>query len=409
MRDETVIKVGHLSKKYCKELRHTMLYGIQDIARNAIGLSSDSGGIRNGEFWALEDVSFEVKRGETLGIIGPNGSGKSTMLKLLNGIFMPDKGRIEIKGKVGALIEIGAGFHPMLTGRENIYVNGAIFGMSKKEIDKKFDEIVDFADIGDFIDSPVKHYSSGMYVRLGFAVAVHCEPDILLIDEVLAVGDMDFITKCLQKMRAIKDSGKSIVFISHEVLSVAALCDRTVFLLKGKTEFIGDTESAIRMYQKHVFTEDKITKIDSVHERGTMEMEIVNVSFLDGKGEKKVVFEMREMMRIQLEFIAHHEVDSPVFTSEIFKSDGTRCFATSMNMDNIKIGRVRKRGVVEIEYEALNLQRGKYNVLVGVYDNKAIVPYDIHKKEAYYFFVDSPTRYVGTFFIPHRWRAISQE
>ena len=192
MTNDTVIKVENVSKKYCRSLKHTMMYGMQDIARNSIGLKSCSDTLREGEFWALNDVSFEVKKGETLGIVGANGSGKSTLLKLLNGIFMPDKGRIEINGRVGALIEVGAGFHPMLTGRENIYVNGAILGMSKKEIDKKFDEIVDFADIGDFIDSPVKHYSSGMYVRLGFAIASHADLDILMVDEVLAVGDFRF-------------------------------------------------------------------------------------------------------------------------------------------------------------------------------------------------------------------------
>ncbi|MCK4325438.1 ABC transporter ATP-binding protein, partial [bacterium] len=184
--NDIAIKVEHVSKKFCKRLRHTMLYGTVDIARSTLGLLPHSGQLRVGEFWAVDDVSFELKRGETLGIIGPNGAGKTTVLKMLNGIFMPDKGKIIIKGRVGALIEVGAGFHPMLTGRENIYINGTILGMSKREIDKKFDDIVNFADIGDFIDSPVKHYSSGMYVRLGFAIAIHCEPDILLVDEVLA-------------------------------------------------------------------------------------------------------------------------------------------------------------------------------------------------------------------------------
>ena len=181
MDNDVVIKVENVSKKYCKSLKHSMLYGMSDIGRNVLGLKSRSERLRDNEFWALDDISFEVKRGETLGLIGPNGSGKTTLLKMLNGIFWPDKGKITIKGKVGALIAVGAGFHPLLTGRENIYINAAILGMSKREIDKKFDAIVDFADIGDFLDSPVKHYSSGMYVRLGFAVAVHCDPDILLV------------------------------------------------------------------------------------------------------------------------------------------------------------------------------------------------------------------------------------
>jgi len=186
---DIAITVDHVSKKYCKSLKRSMLYGVTDIGRNTLGLSSHSGNLRKSEFWAVDDVSFEVKKGETLGIIGPNGSGKTTLLKMLNGIFWPDKGKITVKGRVGALIEVGAGFHPLLTGRENIYINAAILGMTKEEVDEKFDDIVEFADIGDFLDTPVKFYSRGMYVRLGFAVAVHCEPDILLVDEVLAVGD----------------------------------------------------------------------------------------------------------------------------------------------------------------------------------------------------------------------------
>ena len=178
---DIAIRVNHVSKKFCRYLRKSMRYGMQDIGGNLLGMSTKPDMLRKDEFWAVDDVSFELHRGETLGIIGPNGSGKSTIFKMLNGIYMPDKGKIEIYGRVGALIEIGAGFHPMLTGRENIYVNAAIRGMTKEEVDEKFDDIIEFADIGDFIDTPVKHYSSGMFVRLGFAVAVHCEPGVLLI------------------------------------------------------------------------------------------------------------------------------------------------------------------------------------------------------------------------------------
>src|SRR3989338_5925733 len=195
MGEDLAIRVEGVSKKYCKSLKRSMLYGMADVARNLCGLRSPSGLLRPREFWAVDDVSFEVRRGESFGLIGPNGSGKTTLLKMLNGIFWPDKGKITTRGRVGALIAVGAGFHPLLTGRENIYINGAILGMNKREIDKKFDSIVEFADIGDFLDSPVKHYSSGMFVRLGFAIAIHCEPDILLLDEVLAVGAINFQKK----------------------------------------------------------------------------------------------------------------------------------------------------------------------------------------------------------------------
>jgi lipopolysaccharide transport system ATP-binding protein len=230
---EVVVKVEGLSKKFCKSLKRSMLYGIQDIGKNIAGFSPDSTKLRLGEFWALDDVSFALRRGECLGLIGPNGSGKSTLLKLLNGILMPDKGRIEIKGHVGALIELGAGFHPMLTGRENIYINGSILGLSSREIDQKLDNIIEFSELGDFIDSPVKYYSSGMYVRLGFAVAAHLKPDILLIDEVLAVGDAGFRSKCYERIYAMLQNC-AVIFVSHNMAHVNRMCN-SVLLLDGGT------------------------------------------------------------------------------------------------------------------------------------------------------------------------------
>ena len=272
MTNDTVIKVENVSKKYCRELRHTMLYGIQDIARNAVGLTSESENLRNGEFWALSDVSFKIKKGETLGIIGANGSGKTTLLKLLNGIFMPDKGRIEISGKVGALIEVGAGFHPLLTGRENIYVNGAILGMSKKEMDKKFDEIVDFADIGNFIDAPVKHYSSGMYVRLGFAVAISADPDILILDEVLAVGDAAFQKKCFDKMNSFKESGKTIILVSHALDIMKTFPSKTMLLDRGEMIYKGNPGESVLKYMQILFPEKGGAREDKMVFRGALKV-----------------------------------------------------------------------------------------------------------------------------------------
>ncbi|MDI6716134.1 MAG: polysaccharide ABC transporter ATP-binding protein [Actinomycetota bacterium] len=262
MSSDTVVSVENVSKKFSRTLRHVMMYGAADIARNMLGLSSRPQVLRNGEFWAVDDVSFELGKGETLGLIGPNGSGKSTLLKMLNGIYMPDRGRIRVKGRVGALIEVGAGFHPMLTGRENVYINGAILGMSKAEIDKKFDSIVEFADVGEFINAPVKHYSSGMFVRLGFAVAIHSEPDLLLVDEVLAVGDANFQKKCFDRILDIKKSGASIIFVSHSVSAVERLCNRTVLVKNGKMIFHGSTREAIQKYF-HESSQNNLDKVQS--------------------------------------------------------------------------------------------------------------------------------------------------
>lgn len=244
---EAVVKVEGVSKKYCRTLKHTMLYGVADLTKSFIGLKQHTEKLRNGEFWAANDVSFELKRGDCLGLIGPNGSGKSTLLKMMNGIFMPDKGTIEINGRVSALIEVGAGFHPMLTGRENIYINGAILGMSKKEIDAKYDKILEFAGIGAFINSPVKHYSSGMFVRLGFAVAVHCEPDILLIDEVLAVGDAEFRAKCYNRIAELMGNC-AVVVVSHDMPMLARMASNCTVLREGKLTFHGSTPEAIQYY-----------------------------------------------------------------------------------------------------------------------------------------------------------------
>jgi len=250
MDDGVVIEVEHVSKKYCKSLKKSMLYGVKDIGRNILGMSSHSENLRKDEFWALDDISFRVKKGETVGIIGPNGSGKTTLLKLLNGIFWPDRGNIAIRGKVGALIEIGAGFHPLLTGRENIYLNAAILGMTKDEVDEKLDSIVEFADIGDFIEAPVKFYSSGMFVRLGFAVAAHCDPDILLVDEVLAVGDAQFIEKCTSRISTLLDRGMTLVLVSHNQQLVSTLCSRAMVLTRGEKIADAGVTSAVRQYEE---------------------------------------------------------------------------------------------------------------------------------------------------------------
>lgn len=245
---ETVIKVQNASKKFSRNLNHLMVYGVRDIACNMIGLRANTKNLRKGEFWALDGISFDLKKGETLGVIGPNGSGKSTLLKLINGIFMPDRGYLEITGNVGALIEVGAGFHPLLSGRENIYVNGAILGMSKKDIDQKFDDIVEFADIGDFIDAPVKHYSSGMYVRLGFSIAVHADPDILIVDEVLAVGDINFQIKCFRKISEFKEQGKTIIIVTHDMTAIQRHATRVLLLNEGNLVADDSPERIVSQY-----------------------------------------------------------------------------------------------------------------------------------------------------------------
>jgi len=256
MAEDVAIRVDNVSKKYCKSLKRTMIYGMKDIGKNMLGMSSQSDKLRKAEFWAVDNVSFEVKKGETLGIIGPNGSGKTTLLKLLNGIFWPDKGKITINGRAGALIEVGSGLHPLLTGRENIYVNAAILGMNKKEVDKKFNKIIDFAAIGDFIDAPVKFYSLGMLLRLGFSVAVYCEMDVLLIDEVLAVGDLKFRSKCLNRVGALKKNGTTIVLVSHSMDIISSFAEKILLMNRNKFKYFKNSQDGIMEYRKSFFNRE---------------------------------------------------------------------------------------------------------------------------------------------------------
>lgn len=239
--NEKVIEFSNVSKKFKKGRKLLLKEALLDIFKPQA----------TEDFWALKDLSFDILAGETLGIVGPNGSGKSTILKLIAKVMHPTKGNIEVKGKVAPLIELGAGFHPELTGRENIFLNGVILGMRKKEIENKFERIVNFAGIGEFLDSPLKHYSSGMYVRLGFSIAVHTEPDIILLDEILAVGDKEFREKSMKKMKDLKKKGLTIIYVSHSNKAVEVFCDRVLYIDSGSKVAQGKPAETIRKYMEN--------------------------------------------------------------------------------------------------------------------------------------------------------------
>ncbi len=244
----TVISARSVSKKYCRSLRRSLFYGFADVSRNIFGLSSHPGKLRKEEFWALYDVSFELKKGEALGIIGPAGSGKTTLLKLLNGVFYPDRGRIEVKGRAGALVEAASGFHPLLTGRENIFVGAALMGMKKEEIKARFEAIVEFAGIGSFLDSPVKHYSSSMSANLGFSIAAHCSPELLFLDEVFASGEPKFRQKCMTKLEELLNGGVSVVLVSRDMRMAQKICSKGLLLDRGKVAAKGSIKDAVSAY-----------------------------------------------------------------------------------------------------------------------------------------------------------------
>jgi len=287
MAEASVVEVEHVSKKFCRRLRYSLWYGLTDLAAE---LTAHNGNgelkLRHAEFLAVDNVSFDVRPGECLGLIGHNGAGKSTLLKMLNGLIRPDKGRITMQGRVGALIELGAGFSPILTGRENIYINGAVLGFSKREIDAKFDEIVDFAELHDAIDAPVQTYSSGMYVRLGFAVAAQLNPDIFLIDEILAVGDVAFRMKCFQHLLDMKRNGKTIVVVSHNMIDINRVCDRVLVMDGGKNIYDGDLSAGVATYEE-LFSKRK----EPVSQRASNSAAWIDgIELLDRQGRPKANF-----------------------------------------------------------------------------------------------------------------------
>jgi len=304
---ETLIKVEGLSKKFCRDLKKSMWYGMKDIGSELLGRRHGTDGIlRHDEFWAVKDINFELKRGECLGLIGHNGAGKTTLLRMLNGLIRPDQGRIEMRGKVGALIALGAGFNPILTGRENVYVNAAVLGLSKLEIEEKMEEILDFAEIGEFIDSPVQNYSSGMQVRLGFAVATALEPDIIILDEVLAVGDASFRAKCFNLMHAILNKS-AVIFVSHNMQQISRICNHAILLKDGKISCQSDNVShVISKYHESVSISEKQTI------SGTGATKIVSVSVINLTDENASKIYQHQAMRITINFRVLNEVEFPL-------------------------------------------------------------------------------------------------
>lgn len=358
---DVLIKAEGVSKKFCKSLKRSMFYGVQDIARSMVAMSSKTDELRSREFWAVDNLSFELKRGECLGLIGPNGSGKSTLLKILNGIISPDKGRIEIRGRVGALIEIGAGFHPMLTGRENIYINGSILGFSKKEIDKKFDEIVEFAELGDFIDTPVKQYSSGMYVRLGFAIAAQMEPDVMLIDEVLAVGDVGFRAKCFNAIGKISNN-TAVVFVSHAMPQIARMCSDICVMKNGKAVYQGkDVPKGIDHYyssfssEKGVITGSGRATIHKIELHSNGKRNVTEINYLDD-------------LSISLHITIDPEIIRPVFNISFLSQELQIIAQCNSSFNKTPIRNLGEPFQVNIDFPSINFNPAIYVLSVAVTD-----------------------------------------
>jgi lipopolysaccharide transport system ATP-binding protein len=385
---ETVIKVENLHKKFCQSLKRSLFYGTLDASRSMLGLPIEKVDLRKNEFWALKEINFELKQGETLGLIGQNGSGKTTLLRLINGIFPPDKGRITINGRIGALIAVGAGFHPQMTGRENIYLNGTILGMTKRDLKRKIDEIIDFAEIGDFIDSPVATYSSGMTVRLGFSIAIHADIDLLLVDEILAVGDLGFILKCFNKIGELKRNGVSTLYVSHDMQGIVNLSNSVLFLHKGQVQYYGDPSKAISLYKKtfsEIFTsEGEIERVTD----GNDHFKVLDVSFNNPLIDSRLNMKNNEDLIIRILYESDVDYDDITFDIVLSLPFSGPYFMQTTNKAMGKIININKgRGYIEAIIRKIQLNN------IGMYLSMAI--WDKGRTEVIFWHKNYPVFFEG--------------
>lgn len=380
----------------------------------------------------LKGVTLEIEKGEVVGLVGHNGCGKSTLLKLMTKIIYPDKGKIEINGKISSLLELGAGFHPDMTGRENIYTNASIFGLTKKEIDARLDDIIEFSELEEFIDSPVRTYSSGMYMRLAFSVAINVDADILLIDEILAVGDARFQAKCFNKMLELKKSGITIVIVSHDLGSIERLCNRAIWIEKGKIRDKGIPHDIVAEYLDDIMNKDKNEKIkikpkDKTNEQeknkeeseekniekkedkkdknrtGNKDVEIVDIKLLNEKNEVSDTYNSDEKLKIQVKYKRNNnKLKDSVFGFGIFRNDGLNCYGTNTFIDNFGKIKIQDEGIVEIEIEKIQLLEGEYDIDLAFVDEYG-TPFDYIRK-ATKIITYSTVKDVGVYRINHKFK-----
>jgi lipopolysaccharide transport system ATP-binding protein len=364
MTEDIVISAEGLGKRYRLGSRSGQHNSIRDVlvARaSALFRARQSNGAERSAFWALQDASFEIARSENVGIIGLNGAGKSTLLKILSRITTPTVGSARVTGRLGALLEVGTGFHRELTGRENTFLYGAILGMSRAEVARKFDAIVDFSEIGDFIDTPVKNYSSGMYVRLAFAVAAHLDPDILLLDEVLAVGDFTFQRKCMDFARQLKQKGSTILFVSHNMSSIKSNCPRVIYLKKGRIAFDGPTEEGLSLYES-----DSRLAPAWWFNSADLGVLITDVELFGEDGNRKTMFDFGEPMHVRIRYRALRPIRDPHFLCSIHNSEQILCCNFSSYSDKMDLPQISGDGALEFTTPPLKLVSDSYRISVAV-------------------------------------------
>ncbi len=378
--NNVIISANDISKKFCRDLKRSLAYGFSDIFWALLRKRKNSNRLRTREFWALQNISFQLKKGDAMGLIGPNGSGKTTLLRIVAGLIKPDTGSLTIRGRIAPLLAAGVGFIPILTGRENIFVNMAMLGMSKKEIVRRFDDVVDFAEIPEAIDSPVQYYSSGMRARLGFACAIFSNPDILLIDEVLAVGDMKFKSKCYRTLSNLKDNGTSFLMVSHNPHAILSTCRQSIYISKGNKLAAGDTHEVMKkyeedLYSKNIACDNNFTgeiRFNNKQTESSYGMDIEYIAFRDESGKLAYPLKTGKEMSICIGGTAFHSIDEVnihIVIRELY-GDNDIVLLLANERDNVHFSVSKGSYEIRINLPHLTLIPGIYNIEIRLRSGK---------------------------------------
>ena len=405
---DVAIQLKNISKRY---RRHRAWYGsLRSEVSTWLRRLRGAAGAEDDAVWALKDVTVDIERGDSVGLIGHNGAGKSTLLKVLSRVTAPTSGSYSTRGRLGALIEVGAGFHPELTGRDNVYLNGAILGMRRREIDAKFDRIVSFAELERYVDTPLKYYSSGMEVRLGFAIAAHVDPDILLIDEVLAVGDASFQAKCLNKLAELKERATTIVLVSHNMASIVQNSRRVLWMHQGRLRACGEPDEVVGEYLRVVREQTGAGDVRDGISRGMTDedrpVRIDSVSLCDLQGRARPVFQTGEPACIEIRYTVQRAVPDPVFEVTINDAHGFFLGGITTRFDGVKVDTTQPEGCLRLTLRPVVFVKGDYVVNVHVRDQQ-IQRYHDHRKRAAVMVVEGPSvasrELSGHISYPHEW------
>ena len=400
------ITLDRISKRYRLGTMHDSLRDMIPSLLKRLAGKNGGAPAQQSEFWALSDVSFEVAKGETVGIIGPNGAGKSTVLKLLSKIIRQTHGTLSTQGRLAALIELGGGFHPDLTGAENIYLQGTMMGFSRREVARMYDSIVTFSELDRFLQTPVKRYSSGMTVRLGFAVAAHVQPDILLIDEVLAVGDLSFQQKCFKRIDELKETGTTMIFISHNLEAVQKLCDRVILLQGGRVIGQGDPSQMIQRYRNEVFS-DTLKASNAQVIQSDRDFTIRNVTLRDVNAKETDAVPVGETLHLEVGYEAKRPIRQPSVRISLERLDGLVCHATSSRQNGLELETLEGEGTICLEYPEVNLLPNLYQVTVDIFEGDNLVPLASSRQNVFQITSDDCQEH-GTVHLDHEWSLLQE-